>query len=70
MHSAIPHEISNVCSPCEILSAYDEFGIVIIRGLQLDLPAFKSLSREVCDRFYPIASRYLLRQSAGDGLTT
>jgi len=53
-----------------VKDAYNEFGAVILKGLQLDQSEFESFTQMFCDKFYRVASRESLRTIAGDGYTT
>lgn len=54
----------------EVFAAFERHGVVLLRGHDLDLAAFESLTRDFCRDFYQAGTRQALRQTAGDGFST
>ncbi len=54
----------------KVRDAFDQHGVVLLRGLQLDQNKFESFTQMFCTDFYRISSRESLRKSSGDGFTT
>lgn len=66
--------LKNSISKEEILfenrSLLQEHGVMLIRGLELNLTDFEAVSRSFCKDFFRVTSREAFRQAEGDGLTT
>jgi len=53
-----------------ILQAFDDFGVVLLRGLNLDIEGFGNFTQNLCDTFQEIGVRHKLRCKEGDGFST
>ena len=53
-----------------VKDAIDQYGVVLLRGLQLGQIEFESFTQMFCDKFYRVSSRESLRMPNGDGFTT
>jgi alpha-ketoglutarate-dependent taurine dioxygenase len=50
----------------EILGAFDETGVLLLRGFSLDLKTFEAFTRNYCEKFYTVSYRHLRGQLSGD----
>ncbi|HSW08092.1 TauD/TfdA family dioxygenase [Aquabacterium sp.] len=59
-----------VGEPPPWLRAFEETGLVLLSGAELDLTAFEAVTQQLCGQFHHVATRQALRQQQGDGYTT
>ncbi len=52
--------------PDEILKAFDDAGVVLLRGFNFDLGNFEAFTRGFCDNFYTVSYRHMRGQFNGD----
>lgn len=62
----VPENPLNI-RPYEILKAFDDMGVVLIRGFNFDLTSFEAFTRIYCDKFSPVSYRHKRSQMQGDG---
>lgn len=54
----------------ELAAAFRSDGAMLVRGFELSLDDFESLTRHFCTNFHEVGTRQAMRQLAGDGHTT
>lgn len=64
------HYASDGTQTAAIRSAFEQYGVVLLRGFECDLDGFESMTRQFCKDFHEVGTRQVLRQAAGDGFTT
>lgn len=54
----------------EILQAFKETGVVLLRGWDFDLNSFQTFTQKFCNRFHKVATRAERQDSQSDGYST